>query len=189
MPEQRAADVHGTDPASGGRGAADTVSAVPTTEPASVEALAARVANLEAEVAELEDRWRRALADLDNLRKRVARDVDRERASERARVVAQLLPVVDNLELALDHAGADPGALIEGVRAVRDQAVAAIERLGYTRIAEVGVPFDPSRHEAVATVSDPEVPPGTVVKVARPGYGEGDDQLRPAGVVVATGAT
>jgi molecular chaperone GrpE len=147
------------------------------------------VANLETEVRELEDRWRRTLADLDNVRKRFARDIERERANERARVVAQFLPVVDNLELALEHAGSDPNTLIQGVRVVRDQAVAAIERLGYTRIDDVGVPFDPARHEAMGVVSDPNLPPGTVVRVTRAGYGEGDNQLRPEGVVVATGAT
>jgi molecular chaperone GrpE len=142
---------------------------------------------LEARVAELEDRWRRALADLDNLRKRRARDIEAARADARARVVAQFLPVIDHLELALEHAQADPGALIEGVRLVRDQAVGLLERLGFQRIDEVGVPFDPARHEAIATVKDPNVRPGTVVKVVRPGYAGDGSQLRPAGVIVATG--
>src|SRR5438132_9795280 len=78
---------------------------------------------LETPVAELEDLWRRALADLDNLRKRIAKQIEAARDDERARVVAQWLPVVDHLELALEHARADPGALIEGVRVVRDQAL------------------------------------------------------------------
>src|SRR5690349_14002181 len=74
------------------------------------------------DVEELEDRWRRALADLDNLRKRYARELPREREAERSRVAAAFLPVIDNLELALAHAGADdPGAIVSGVRAVRDQ--------------------------------------------------------------------
>jgi molecular chaperone GrpE len=145
------------------------------------------VSELEAQVSELEDRWRRALADLDNLRKRLAREVQAARADERARVLAQFLPVIDHLELALEHAQSDPGALIEGVRVVRDQAVGLLDRLGYQRIDEVGVPFDPARHEAVGTVKDPNVRPGTVVKVVRPGYGGRDGQLRPAGVIVATG--
>ena len=82
---------------------------------------------------EVEDRWRRALADLDNLRKRHARELEREAAAERARTAAAFLPVIDNLELALNHAAADPGAIVEGVRAVRDQAVNVLERLGYPR--------------------------------------------------------
>ncbi|MET7452590.1 nucleotide exchange factor GrpE [Streptomyces sp. NPDC005574] len=136
-------------------------------------------------IRELEDRWRRALADLDNLRKRHARELERERTLERSRTAAAFLPVVDNLELALAHAGADPGAIVEGVRAVRDQAVNVLEMLGYPRHAEAGVPFDPARHEVVGVVRDPGVEPGTVVEVLRPGYGDGERQLRPAAVTVA----
>ncbi|MET9735091.1 nucleotide exchange factor GrpE [Streptomyces sp. NPDC006458] len=134
---------------------------------------------------EAEDRWRRALADLDNLRKRHARELKGQAAAERARTAAAFLPVVDNLELALSHAAADPGAIVEGVRAVRDQAVNVLERLGYPRHAETGVPFDPARHEVVGVVQDPDADPNTVVQVLRPGYGEAERQLRPAAVTVA----
>jgi molecular chaperone GrpE len=134
---------------------------------------------------EAEDRWRRALADLDNLRKRHARELERVAAAERARTAAAFLPVIDNLELALSHAAADPGAIVEGVRAVRDQAVNILERLGYPRHAEKGVSFDPARHEVVGVVQDPDADPNTVVQVLRPGYGEAERQLRPAAVTVA----
>lgn len=136
------------------------------------------------QVEELEDRWRRALADLDNLRKRYARDRPRELEAERARVAAAFLPVLDNLELALSHAGADPGAIVQGVQAVRDQAVEVLRSLGYPRHDETGVPFDPTLHDVVSVVDDPDVAPGTVVQVLRPGYGEPGRQLRPAAVVV-----
>jgi molecular chaperone GrpE len=72
------------------------------------------------------------------------------------------------------------------VRAVRDQAVETLTGLGFGRQDEVGETFDPSRHEAVATAPTDELPPGTVVDVVRPGYGEGERQLRPASVVVTT---
>lgn len=135
---------------------------------------------------ELADRWRRALADLDNLRKRHARELPREREAERAKVAAAFLPVVDNLELALDHAGADdPGALVSGIRAVRDQAVEVLRSLGYPRYEETGVPFDPERHEVVSVVDEPDTTAGTVVQVLRPGYGEPGHQLRPAAVAVS----
>ncbi|MFG2176044.1 nucleotide exchange factor GrpE [Streptomyces niveus] len=138
------------------------------------------------EVAELEDRWLRALADLDNLRKRNARDLLREREAERAKVAAAFLPVVDNLELALAHAGADdPGAIVGGVRAVRDQAIEVLRSLGYPRHEETGVPFRPEQHEVVSVVDDPDTAPGTVVQVLRPGYGEPGRQLRPAAVAVS----
>jgi molecular chaperone GrpE len=134
---------------------------------------------------ELEDRWRRALADLDNLRKRHARELERERTVERSRTAGAFLPVLDNLELALSHADAGSDAIVEGVRAVRDQAVNVLELLGYPRHAETGVAFDPARHEVVSVVHDPDVEPGTVVQVLRPGYGDGERQLRPAAVTVA----
>ncbi|WAP54466.1 nucleotide exchange factor GrpE [Streptomyces sp. S465] len=138
-----------------------------------------------AALAELEDRWRRALADLENLRKRHAREVERERAAERARTAAALLPVIDNLELALSHAEADPGSIVEGVKAIRDQAVNTLAQLGYERQGKTGVPFDPARHEVVGVVEDPEAEPGTVVQVLRPGYGDPGNQLRPVAVAVA----
>ena len=138
-----------------------------------------------AELAQLEDRWRRAVADLDNLRKRYAKDLDRERGAEVARVSASWLPVLDNLELALAHAGGDPQAVVEGVKAIRDQAVQVLSRFGFERHDEVGVPFSPEFHEVVSVVAQPDVPSGTVVEVLRPGYGEDGRQLRPAAVVVS----
>jgi len=137
-------------------------------------------------IADLEARLRRALADANNARKRCERQVADSRAAERARVAAAWLPVVDSLERALEHAGADADALIEGVRTVRDQAVALLAALGYPRHDETGVPFDPQIHEAVSVVPDDETP-GTVMQVLRPGYGHGTQQLRPAAVVVAGG--
>jgi molecular chaperone GrpE len=138
-------------------------------------------------IAELEDRWKRALADLDNVRKRAARDAERQRAAERARTAAQWLPILDDLDRAITHADADPTAVREGVRAVRDHAVELLGRLGFPRQEDEGRLFDPTRHEAVATVPDPEKPEGTVVQVTRPGYGGGEYQLRPAQVVVSKG--
>jgi molecular chaperone GrpE len=142
---------------------------------------------LQTRVAELEDQWRRAAADLDNVRKRSARDAVTQRADERSRVTGSLLPVIDNLDLALEHADADPESIIDGVRAVRDQAVDVLAALGFGRRDDTGDAFDPARHEAVAVIDDPGAPPGTIVQVIRPGYGEGDHQLRPASVVVASG--
>ncbi|HEX3621891.1 MAG TPA: nucleotide exchange factor GrpE [Acidimicrobiales bacterium] len=140
----------------------------------------------EARAAELDDQRRRALADLDNLRKRFGREVERERAAERARVAAAWLPIVDHLEMALEHAGVDPASIVDGVQAVRDQAVALLAALGFPRDESVGELFDPSRHEAITALADPDAAPGTVLHVVRPGYGGNDTQLRPASVVVAT---
>jgi molecular chaperone GrpE len=92
---------------------------------------------------------------------------------------------VDNLERALEHSQAEPGAVMEGIRAVRDQAVAVLAGLGFPRRDDEGAMFDPARHEALATRTDPEAEAGQVIEVVRSGYGEGDHQLRPAQVVVA----
>jgi molecular chaperone GrpE len=115
---------------------------------AAAAALQARVGELEKRVAELDNLWRRALADADNLRKRHAREIERLRDQERAEVARDWLPVLDNLDRALEHAGTDPGAIIEGVRAVRDQAVDLLSRLGYPRRDDLGARFDPARHDA-----------------------------------------
>lgn len=140
---------------------------------------------LRARVAELEDRWRRTVADLDNMRKRFAREREQLREEERARAAADWLPILDNLELALQHAGADPVAIREGVQAVRDQAVDLMARLGFPQHDDTGAPFDPRRHEAVSTVVDASAKPGTVVHVVKPRYGDDTRQLRPASVIVA----
>src|ERR1700751_3828098 len=139
----------------------------------------------DAELAKLEDRWRRAVADLDNLRKRYARELDRERVTERSRVAGAWLPIVDNLERAISHAGDQSDAVVEGVRSILEQALQVLQQLGYPRDAEAGVPFDPERHEVVGVVDQPDSAPGTVVEVLRPGYGEGSRQLRPAAVGVS----
>ena len=75
---------------------------------------------------------------------------------------------------------------IAALRLPRD-TVDDLRRLGFERIDQVGVPFDPAKHEAVSAVEVDDVAPGTVVHVVRPGYGEGSRQLRPASVVVSTG--
>jgi molecular chaperone GrpE len=146
------------------------------------------LARLRADVERLTDQWRRALADLDNTRKRAARESARARADERARVALEWLPVLDNLDRAVEHGRSDPGTILEGVEAVRQQALSVLEGLGFPRRADLGTQFDPARHEAVAAMPDPDAAPGTVLRVVRPAYGEGERQLRPASVVVATGA-
>ena len=86
-------------------------------------------------LAKMEDQWRRALADNDNLRKRAVRDGAQQRAQERAAVALAWLPILDNLELALAHAPAgaeDP--LVEGIASIRKQAIDTLARLGYPRI-------------------------------------------------------
>ena len=143
------------------------------------------IADQAARIAELEDARLRALADLDNTRKRCAAQVRRAEEDARAAVASQWLPVIDSLDLALAHATADPVTIVDGVEAVREQALGVLARLGFPRRDDRGARFDPTRHEAVATRPDPGTEADMVAEVVRPGYGEGDHQLRPAQVVVA----
>lgn len=169
-------------PESAGQGPEQERAAEPAgRDPGEVERLRARVE-------ELEDLWRRALADLDNLRKRMARELETQRRAQRAEATAAWLPVLDDLERALQHAESDPASVVEGIRSVRDRAVATLRDLGYPRRDDLGVPFDPARHSAVAVRTDPDVPPGTVVEVHQPGYGDDENQLRPALVSVSAKA-
>jgi molecular chaperone GrpE len=165
------------------RGEADRAEASATRADASSESAAAEGPD----AAELEDRWRRALADLANLRKRYAQEMRRERAAERELVTSAFLPILDNLDRALEHAGADPRSIIEGIRALREQALTVVAGLGFRREDEAGVPFDPARHEVVGVVDadSSNAAPGSVAAVVRPGYGAEGHQLRPAAVTVA----
>jgi molecular chaperone GrpE len=137
------------------------------------------------ELAEMTDRWQRAVAELENARRRFERQLGQQRTAERVRVAGEWLPVLDNLERALNHASADPATIVTGVESVREQARAVLVRLGFTPVEGVGDPFDPARHEAVRIVLDVDAKPGTVVEVLRPGFAAGDLLLRPAEVVVA----
>jgi molecular chaperone GrpE len=181
MNDRSASPPSGPDPTAGATAAGAPVSGA--TGPQVAEE---RIAGLEERIAELEDLRLRALADLDNTRKKCAGLVSRAEADARAKVALQWLPVVDNLERALAHAQADPGSIVEGIKAVRNQAVNVLTQLGYPRRDDdLGAEFDPARHEAIASREDAEAAPGSVVEVIAPAYGEGDRQLRPAQVVVA----
>jgi molecular chaperone GrpE len=141
----------------------------PEPEPAD-EGVVDSAAAAEKQIAELEDSWRRTAAELDNFRKRCARDVVRAREQERASVAARWLPVLDNLERALEHASSNPDQIVEGVRAVHQQALAVLADLGYPRRdEETGKAFNPAHHEAVSTIADEDLVPGTVAHVVRPG--------------------
>jgi molecular chaperone GrpE len=171
------------DPRPNHAAAADEAS--PAAAADSAAAAAESAVEASAQASEVEERWRRTLADLENLRKRYAREVEQQRAAERSRVAAAWLPVLDNLERALAHSDKHADGLVAGVRAVRDQAIALLAELGYPRDDETGVHFDPVRHEAVLVAPVTNAEPGTVMDVLRPGYGRGPLQLRPAAVVVA----
>jgi molecular chaperone GrpE len=136
-------------------------------------------------VRELETQLRYTLADLDNVRKRYARELERERAVERQRAGRLWLPVLDHLDLALSNLDGD-ASVVAGVESIRAAALDVMAQLGYPRFDDIGHPFDPARHEAISTIAAPGAA-GTIVAAARPGYG-GDVVLRPASVIVAAEA-
>ncbi|WP_308796388.1 nucleotide exchange factor GrpE [Agromyces silvae] len=142
--------------------------------------------DLELRLADAENGWRRAAADLDNARKRATRELALARDAERARAASVFLPVVDGLADAVGYAKQVNEGLAEGMDSIREHAVAALERLGFPRIDHVGVPFDPRIHEVVSVVEDADAPPRTVVAVTRLGFGTAEHLLRPAGVVVTS---
>jgi molecular chaperone GrpE len=140
-------------------------------------------AELEAEVARLEDRFKRAAADLDNYRKRSVKEIERRTAEATDALLAGWLDVADSVQRALVMD--DSGPLADGLRAVREQIEATLARQGVTRIGEPGEPFDPERHEAVAVRAADDVPDRTVVEVIRSGYARDGRVLRPALVAVS----
>jgi molecular chaperone GrpE len=154
-----------------------------------------RVAELEQQLAAADkekkdnwDRYLRAMADLDNQRKRTKRELDDARFETKTKVMREMLPVVDNLQRAIEHAGAADDAaakaIVEGVQLVLRQFQTAFERLDITAIDAMGQPFDPNLHEAISQ-QDSDQPPGTIVQVLQRGYRTGERLLRPALVVVA----
>lgn len=141
---------------------------------------------LQERLAATEDRLLRALADLDNQRKRLAREIEREREDIRAGVLADWLEVADSAERALAAFGdrADDPMFV-GLAALAAQIEEALRRQGVQRFGAPGEPFDPARHEALGTMPAGEVPPGSVAAVIRAGYALDGRLLRPAQVVVA----
>ena len=148
-----------------------------------------------AENAELRDRLLRAVAEMENLRKRTEREVRDAGQYAITSFARDLLGVVDNMRRALEsvdegarkHADAALKALLDGVELTERDFLAALDRHGVKRIDPAGEKFDPNFHQAMFEVPDESVPSGTVVQVAQAGYTIGERVLRPAMVGVARG--
>jgi molecular chaperone GrpE len=161
--------------------------------PAAADPTAELKAKLEAaekDAKDNKDRWLRAAADLENTRKRTKREIEDAKFDAKNKVLKEMLPVVDNLERAIEHAGGGADVdqtlrpIVEGVQLVLRQFSTAFERLEVTAIDAMNQPFDPNLHEAISQ-QESDLPPGTVVQVLQRGYRIGDRLLRPALVVVA----
>jgi molecular chaperone GrpE len=147
------------------------------------------------EVADAKDRMLRTLAEMENLRKRTAREVSDARTYGISGFARDVLDIADNLQRALDavpaeaRAAADPGlkALIEGVELTERSLHNALEKHGVKRFDPAGEKFDPNVHQAMYEVPDSSIPVGTVAQVIQAGYMIGERILRPALVGVAKG--
>lgn len=140
-------------------------------------------ADRSAELARMEDRYKRALADLDNYRKRSARELQAGVEQSRESLLRDWLEVVDSVERALQMSHGTPGA--EGLRALLEQMESILARYGVHRIGAAGEQFDPERHEAIEARVTTEAPDRTILEAVRSGWAIGDRMLRPALVIVA----
>jgi molecular chaperone GrpE len=135
------------------------------------------------------DRYLRAVAELDNVRKRARRDVGAAEGRGVAKLARELLPALDDFERALAAAENQPENrdhhLTDGIRLVQSQLLGALKRMGIEPEAPKGERFDPHRHEALAQQPVEGAESGTIVEVYSAGYRIGDEVLRPAKVVVA----
>lgn len=141
-----------------------------------------------AQVDAANDKHLRLHAEFDNFRKRTLRENERIRKTAAAGLIRELLPVLDNLERALAHAESDKGSLAEGVGMIAQQFSGVLASSGLKPIVAVGEAFDPNVHEALTQQPSEEHAAGVVVQEFERGYLLGDDVLRPAKVVVSSGA-
>jgi molecular chaperone GrpE len=132
------------------------------------------------------EQYLRAVAELENVRKRAQRDIEAANRYGLEKFVAELLPVKDSLELAVQNAArADVTSLRDGQQATLQLLSRALEKLGVTVIDPQGEPFDPGRHEAMMTQESATAEPNSVLQVVQPGYELNGRLLRPARVIVA----
>ena len=152
-----------------------------------VEAAAiAEIAALRKQAASNHDRYLRAVAELENVRKRAARDVENARRYGLERLAQALLPVIDSLEAGLATAEqASAESLLDGKKATMRLLNSALEQVGIKEVDPHGEPFDPALHEAMAMAPSEDAEPGTVMEVFQKGYSIHDRLLRAARVVVA----
>jgi len=133
-----------------------------------------------------QEQYLRAVAETDNVRKRAQRDIEAANRYGLEKFAAELLPVKDSLELAVQNAPRqDPRGLQEGLEATLQLLERALQKLGVAVIDPRGEPFDPARHEAMMTQESSTAEPDSVLQVVQPGYELNGRLLRPARVIVA----
>jgi molecular chaperone GrpE len=175
-------DQHDDSAENGSENAADEAAAPPDGAPDEPDAAALQVL-----ADENWDRYLRAAAELDNVRKRATRDMENARKYAVERFATELLAVRDSLEMGLQAAeGGGVPDLIEGSKATLKQLSSTMERFGVQEVDPLGEPFDPTLHEAITMQPAAEVEPNTVLTVFQKGYTLNGRLLRPARVVVSS---
>jgi molecular chaperone GrpE len=157
-----------------------------STEEVDVAALSQRAAKAD----EYLDLAQRTRAEFENYRRRAVKEAATAQDRGAARLALELLPAIDNLDRALAHAAIGQGengdaSLVDGIKHVQSDVLAALKRAGIEPFFPEGEPFDPTLHEAVAQRPFEGAEPGTVIEVYQRGYRQGESVLRPARVVVA----
>ena len=132
--------------------------------------------------------YMRAVAELDNYRKRAEREVDQARKYAIERFAQELLPVGDALEAGIRSGAANPTALLEGAQATLKELNRAFDKAGIKIIDPTGQPFDPNWHEAMVAQESRDLPPNSVISVVQKGYSLNGRLLRPARVIVSKAA-
>ena len=149
------------------------------------EAVEEEVNPLEEELAKAKDSYLRLAAEYDNFRKRTQREKEALASEVKASTVAQLLPVIDNIERALSFDDADESDIRKGIEMVRNQAVTIFDKLGIVPFCEVGDVFDPNLHNCIGMAAVDGFESGQITMVIQKGYQLGDKVIRPAMVQVA----
>ena len=156
-------------------------------ETADGKALLAKYRELEAELSEAQERALRTAADAENFKKRLQREKEEQTRYANESFMRELLPVIDNLERALEHSedGSDQGGLVEGLNMTLKGFLDTLTRFGCTQIEAAGKPFDPNFHEAVSQEESADHEPNTVLRELQKGYMLKERLLRPAMVLVS----
>jgi molecular chaperone GrpE len=144
------------------------------------------------EAAAAQERYLRAVADLENFRKRTVREKDELRQFAASGVIEDLIPVLDNLNLGLaaaNQTATDPKSVVQGVTMVLEQFKTALVRHGLKEINPLGAVFDPNLHDCISHQPSKEVKDEHVMQVVRTGYSLNGRLLRPASVIVSSGPT
>jgi molecular chaperone GrpE len=141
------------------------------------------------EVEQLRDKYLRSVAELDNYRKRVARDREQQYLRSRMELIRQLLPATDDFGLAMSHVPEDYLGLpwLEGITLIHRKLETYLSGAGVTPIEAIGRPFDPNYHEALMRETSDQYSEGVVTAEVRKGYMMGDEVLRPTLVKVSMG--